>query len=351
MGLMVEDKKAMMSKTDPEVWHKRLGHASFSKMSRVDFLENVASNVKDNFCDACCKAKQTRLPFPKSSIKSVACFDLIHCDIWGKYRKQSTTHAVFFLTIVDDFSRAVWTFLITHKNEASDCLIDFQRMIKTQFGKSIKRIRSDNGGEFTSHKMQKFYKEQGILQETSCPHTPQQNGVVERKHRHLLETARALMFQASLPRKFWGECIQTATYIINRLPSKVIHNQTPYEIIFGEKPDYDRMRVLGCLAYYRNTETGGDKFEYRGRPAVFIGYPMGTKGYKMYDVENGKIVTSRDVIFVENVFPFAKIKSQVDPWHFIRPTRLLPRYRRNTTAGTRLGPRNQSGNIYWAHEH
>ncbi|KAJ0790830.1 putative RNA-directed DNA polymerase [Helianthus annuus] len=319
MGMVVEERKAMMSKTDAEVWHRRLGHASYNKLSRVGFLENISLNVKDYVCDACCKAKQTRLPFPRSSIKTVACFDMIHCDIWGKYRKPSTTHSNFFLTIVDDYSRAVWTYLIKHKSDAGECLINFQRHVKTQFGKMIKRIRCDNGGEFTSNKMKSFYSHEGIILETSCPHTPQQNGVVERKHRHLLETARALMFQASLPRKFWGECIQASTYLINRMPSKVINNQTPYEIIFNEKPDYDRLRVFGCLVYYWSTETGGDKFVFRGRPGVFIGYPTGTKGYKIYDVENGKIVTSRDVTFVEKDFPFEKVKNQTDDRTIFQP--------------------------------
>lgn len=135
--------------------------------------------------------------------------------------------------------------------------------------------------------------------------------MVERKHRHLLETARSIMFQASLPRKFWGECVQAATYIINRLPSKVINNKTPFEIVFGKEPNYDFLKVFGCLVYYRSTMTGGDKFEFRGRPGVFLGYPQGIKGYKIYDVELGKIITSRDVRFIENNFPFERIKSKV----------------------------------------
>ncbi|XP_076888172.1 uncharacterized protein LOC143538502 [Bidens hawaiensis] len=156
-------------------------------------------------------------------------------------------------------------------------------MVKTQFGKDIKRIRCDNGREFTSNEMYNFYRENGILIETTCPHTPEQNGVVERKHRHLLETARALRFEANLPKGFWGECVLTATYIINRLPSTVIENKTPLELLHNRKHDYDFMKVFGCLAYYRNTNTSGDKFEMRGRPGVFLGYPSGTKGYKIYD--------------------------------------------------------------------
>nr|GEW20916.1 hypothetical protein [Tanacetum cinerariifolium] len=139
-------------------------------------------------------------------------------------------------------------------------------MVKTQFKKGIERIKCDNGGEFISKSMNEFYKERGIVLETTCPHTPQQNGVVERKHRHLLEIARALRFEASLPTTFWGECILTATYIVNRLPSKRINDKTPYEVLFGQKPEYDHMRVFGCMAYYKNTETNRDKFEPRGKP-------------------------------------------------------------------------------------
>ncbi|KAI3507425.1 hypothetical protein L1887_22411 [Cichorium endivia] len=308
MGMATHERKAMATKVDARVWHSRLGHASDSKLSNIDFFKNVSFNFKDDVCDSCVKAKHTRTPFPKSFIKTNECFDLIHCDIWGKYRKPSTTHASFFLTIVDDFSRAIWVFLIKHKSEASDCLISFHNMVKTQFSKQIKRVRSDNGGEFTSNRMKEFYAREGILLETTCPHTPQQNGVVERKHRHLLETARALMFHANIPKRFWGECIETATYIINRLPSKVLKNQTPYEIVFGHKPDYEHMRTLGCLAYYSSIETGGDKFEFRGRPGVFMGYPQGTKGFKILDIEHGRMAISRDVKFAETNFPFAQLK-------------------------------------------
>ncbi|KAJ9566378.1 hypothetical protein OSB04_002344 [Centaurea solstitialis] len=246
MGMFGTKKKALMTTTD--VWHKRLGHASGDKLTRIDFLKNVSFN---KLCDSCSRAKHTRLPFQDSEIKTIDCFELLHCDVWGKYRSPSFSGAYYFLTIVDDFSR-------------------------------------------------------GILLETTCPHTPQQNGVVERKHRHLLETARALRFEANLPKVFWGECVLTAAYIINRLPSKVIKNKTPYEIIFQQRPDYEHMKVFGCLAYFRSNETKGDKFEAKGRPGVFLGYPQGTKGYKIFDIENKKIIVSRDVRFQENQFPFYK---------------------------------------------
>ncbi|GJV18627.1 putative RNA-directed DNA polymerase [Tanacetum coccineum] len=302
---IIQGKKAMA--TTVETWHRRLGHASKGKLVKVNFLKTSINDLGD-FCDSCAKAKHTRLPFPSSFIKTSAPFELVHCDIWGGYRVSSYTKANYFLTIVDDFSRAVWVFLLKHKSEASQYLKNFHKMIEVQFEKQIKRVRCDNGGEFTSNDMLEFYNEKGILLETTCPYTPQQNGVVERKHRHLLETARALRIGVNIPKRFWGECILTATHVINRLPSKVIKNKTPFELIWNEKPNYDFLKVFGCLVYFKNTDTKGDKFEERGKLGAFLGYPPRTKGYKILELETRKIIVSRDVYFHEENFPFKNVQ-------------------------------------------
>ncbi|KAM0002197.1 putative RNA-directed DNA polymerase [Helianthus debilis subsp. tardiflorus] len=304
MEIIKNERQAMM--VNGNTWHKRLGHVSISKLSHLDFAKDLSLNSK-HFCDSCNKAKFTRLPFAISASKTNACFELVHCDVWGKYRTPSFTQARYFLTIVDDFSRNVWVFLLKHKHEAGNCLIEFHKMVQVQFEKNIKRIRCDNGGEFVSNKMLDFYAKNGIMLETTCPYTPQQNGVVERKHRHLLETARALKFEANLPTRFWGECVLTATHIINRIPSDVINGKTPYELLHDKLPSYEHLKVFGCLAYYLNTETHGDKFEMRGRPGTFLGYPPGTKGYKIYDLQLKKIFITRHVKFYEDVFPFTKV--------------------------------------------
>lgn len=114
----------------------------------------------------------------------------------------------------------------------------------------------------------------------------------------------------TFPLSFGGECDLTATYIINQLPSKIIGDKTPYEVLFGHQPEYDHMRVFGCLAYYKNNETNGDKFEPRGKLEVFLGYPPGKKGYKIYDLEQRKMMMTRDVKFIEDIFPFSKTESK-----------------------------------------
>lgn len=96
--------------------------------------------------------------------------------------------------------------------------------------------------------------------------------------------------------------------MINRLPSKVIKNKTPFELIWNKEPDYDFLKVFGCLVYFKNTDTKGDKFEERGKPGVFLGYPPRTKGYKTFDLETRKLIVSRDVNFHEENFPFKNVK-------------------------------------------
>ena len=139
-----------------------------------------------------------------------------------------------FLTIVDDYSRFTWVFFMHHKSETQHLLVNFFSFVQTQFHISIANIRVDNGGEFFS--MRDFFKQKGTNYQHSCVYTPQQNGVVERKHRHILESAHTFRFQAHLPLCFWAECVSTAIHIINRLPTPLLSYQTPFERLFGKLP-------------------------------------------------------------------------------------------------------------------
>ena len=280
---------------------------SFGKMKLVSQHLNYCSNKRDFVCQVCPKAKQHRLPFPSSSISATSVFELLHIDTWGPYHTKTPAGHRYFLTIVDDFSRGTWTHLMVTKDEALTLIKRFVAMAKTQFEKTVKIIRSDNALELArSFEALSFFAETGIKHETTCIHTPQQNGVVERKHKHLLEVSRALMFQSSMPLKYWGECVLTATYLINRMPTKVLKGKTPFEILFGQIPSYDHLRVFGSLCFMTTPKQGRDKFQDRAKTCVFIGYPFGKKGYKILELATSKIHESRDVVFHENVFPFAE---------------------------------------------
>jgi len=255
-------------------------------------------------------AKQTRLSFPISSIQSAKIFDLIHCDIWGPQKIETHSGAHYFLTIVDDYSRFTWVFLMKFKFETQGLLKSFITFVHTQFNCQVKIIRSDNGLKFIS--LKPFLSTHGILLQNSCPYTPQQNGVVERKHRHLLNVGRALRFQANLPLKFWGESLLTATYLINRFPTPVLSHKSPYELLYGKSPAYSHLRAFGCLCYATNLQPL-TKFSPRARRCIFVGYPSNQKAYRVYDLTTRQFFASRDVIFHENTFPFFNHTSDNSP--------------------------------------
>lgn len=129
--------------------------------------------------------------------------------------------------------------------------------------------------------------------------------MVERKHKYLLETARAILFQSKLHVRYWGECILTVTYIINILSTTYLKIKCPFELLYQRKADYLHMRSFGCLCYPTVPKVLRDKFEPRTTLHVFIGYPFGTKEYTVLSLITRKIHISRDLIFHESVFPFA----------------------------------------------
>ncbi|KAJ4812357.1 Retroelement pol polyprotein-like [Rhynchospora pubera] len=292
--------------TTYELWHQRMGHPS-SKITCLFPSIEGDGDVTNGVCDICMRSKQSRIPFPVSSNKSNEPFELIHCDIWGPYSVTSHCGAHYFLTIVDDFTRAVWVYLIAEKSEVANSIQSFCKMVRTQFCRTVKCVRSDNGAEFKSGLMSKFYVENGILHQTSCVRTPQQNGRVERKHRHILNVARALRFQSNLPLEFWGECILTAAFLINRTPTPLLQNRTPYEMLFGKPPSYASIRTFGCMCYTHKSRIS-DKFDSRSRRCVFVGYPFGKKGWQVYDLETKEFIVTRDVVFCEDEFPFKQVR-------------------------------------------
>lgn len=189
-----------------------------------------------------------------------------------------------------------------HKYHTQTLLQSFVAFVRTQFHTIIKTIRVDNGSEFLSKR--DFFNTHGIEYQRTCVYTPQQNGVVERKHRHIITVARALLFQSNLPLPFWGECVLTAVYLINRLPSPLLSTKTPFEMLYNRPPCLDHLKVFGCLAYATVVHPT-QKFDSRAHRCVLIGYPTGKKGYKLYNLETKKFLVSRDVKFSETIFPFS----------------------------------------------
>ena len=205
------------------------------------------------------------------------------------------------------------------KSAIQSFTISFHAMITTQFNVKIKQIRTNNALEFN---MPNFFSSNGIIHQQTCVYTPQQNSVVERKHQHLLSIARALQFQSNVPIHFWGECVLIATYLINKLPSPLLNNETSFELLFHKPLSYDHLRVFGCECFASTIAAIRTKFDPRSRRCVFLGYPFNVKGYKVFDLASHSIFISRDVTFHESVFPYrSSISSSTPP---VEPSVPLP---------------------------
>ena len=122
----------------------------------------------------------------------------------------------------------------------------FLALIDTRFSTKIKILRSDSGSEYMSNEFQFFLQSHGIISQRSCPFTPQQNGVAERKNRHLLDVVRTLLIESCVPSHFWCEALYTAIYLINRLPSPTLNDDSPYFRLFGHAPNYFNLHIFGC---------------------------------------------------------------------------------------------------------
>ena len=196
-------------------------------------------------------------------------FDLVHMDVWGPFSIPISDGYRYFLTLVDDATRATWLFFMKAKSEVKALIASFYNMVLTQFNVKIKCFRFDNALEF---KLSNFYSANDVIHQTSCVYTPQQNSVVERKHQYILSIARALRIQSNLPLSFWGDCVLTVVHLINRLSSPLLQHKTPYELLFGKVP-YSHLRVFGCLCFATAIDPKSSKFSPRGRKCVFISYP------------------------------------------------------------------------------
>ena len=166
----------------------------------------------------------------------------------------------------------------------------------------VQTVRSDNGGEYTSNEFKKFCAENGIAHQFTNPYMPEQNGVAERLNRTIIESVRSLLIHSKLPFKFWAEAVATLVYTHNRSPNNAIKNATPYELWFGKRPDISKLRVFGCICYYYVPKELRQKLDSKSKKAVFVGYPDGVKGFKIYDIQDKVFRHSNVVKFDETQF-------------------------------------------------
>jgi hypothetical protein len=186
-----------------------------------------------------------------------------------------------------------------HKGEVFQHFLNFKAMVEKEKGVSIKCLRSDGGGEYFSKEFNEYLKEHGIQRKYSCSYSPQQNGVAERKNRHIAEITRAMLNEKNLPNYFWAEAVATTVYIMNRTPTAAVHGMTPEEKFTSKKSDVFHFKVFGCIAYVHVPDEKRSKLDLKAEKCIFIEYSLEQKGYRCFNPSTRKLQVSRDVVFDE----------------------------------------------------
>ncbi|XP_059659238.1 uncharacterized protein LOC132306059 [Cornus florida] len=210
----------------------------------------------------------------------------------------------------NDCTRMTWLYVMKNKNEVFGIFRSFHNMIKTQFSAKLQILRSDNGGEYDNNELREYFQAHGLCHETTCSQTPQQNGVAERKSRHILETARAFLTAAHAPRRYWADVVGTAVYLLNQMPSRVLDFETPLQALAHHVslPSVLMLppRIFGCLAYVHLHKNQRTKLDVCAVHCVFLGYATHKKGYRCYDPTTKCLYTMMDVTFLESETFFSK---------------------------------------------
>ena len=248
----------------------------------------------------CQFGKQTALPFNNRVSHALSPFNLIHYDVWSPSPITTQCGSRYFVIFEDDFSQYTWIYIFKNRFEIYQIYRDFTKMIETRFSKLIKVFRSDNAQEYKAYEFTSIFHQFGIVPHSPCVGTSQQNGRAERKLRHILDVVRATTIAASTPSQFLGEAVLIVVYTINRCPSPIVQNQTPYDLLFGSSPSYDLFRVFGCVCFVLLQDHERNKLQSRSCLCCFLGYGIGQKGYRCYDPISKRLCVSRHVVFWEH---------------------------------------------------
>ena len=154
----------------------------------------------------------------------------------------------------------------------------------------------------TWKKFAEYCAKKGISHKFTNLYSPQQNGISGRLNRKIIEATRSMIHHAKLPLQFWAEAVNTAVYLHNRSPTVALKDKTPFECWFGRKPDIFNLRVFGFVCYMHVPDGQRRKLDPKSSKGIFIGYPEGTKGCKLYDLKKKKFVRSRNILFYEDKF-------------------------------------------------
>lgn len=291
-------------------WHSRLGHPNLQTLrTMLAKLSLPCSSLVSSslFCNSCSINKSHKLPFSTSTLTSTYPLQFLFLDVWTS-PVTSIDGYKYYVIFVDHYTRYTWLYPLKTKSQVAQIFPTFKSLLENRFNTKIMTLFSDNGGEYLA--LRQFLASHEISHLTSPPHTPEHNGMAERKHRHIVETWLSLLTHAQIPNAYWTYSFAVVVYLINCLVTPNLADACPYQLLFHEEPNYSKLRTFGCFCYPWVKPYGQHKFTPKLKPCVFMGYSLTQSAYICLDVQTSRVYISRHVTFVESVFPFSRLSSQ-----------------------------------------
>nr|GEW79535.1 hypothetical protein [Tanacetum cinerariifolium] len=291
---------------ESNLWHRRPGHINFKTMNKLvkdNLVRGLPTKVfeNDNTCVACKKGKQHRA---SCKTKAVSCVDQplyrLHMDLFRPTFFKSLNKKSYCIVVTNDYSWFTWVFFLATKDETSPILKTFITGLENQLSLKVKVIRSDNETKFKNNDINQFCRMKGIKMEFSIPRNPQQNGIVERKNRTLIEATRTMLADSLVPIPFWAEAVNTACYVKKRGLLTKPHNKTPYELLHGRTPSIGFMRPFSCPVTILNTLDSLGKFDRKVNEGFLVGYSVSSKAFRVFNSRTRIVQETLHVNFLEN---------------------------------------------------
>ncbi|GJX59931.1 retrovirus-related pol polyprotein from transposon TNT 1-94 [Tanacetum coccineum] len=238
---------------------------------------------KDHLCPACQLGKSKKHTYkPKTKNTNLEVLNTLHMDSCGPMRVQTINGKKYILVIVDDYSRFTWVKFLRSKDETPEVVIKFLKQIQVGLNKTVRNIHTDNGTEFVNKDLTDYYKRVDIFHQKTISRTPQQNDVVKRRNRTLIEAARTMLIFSKAPMSLWEEVVATVCYTQNRSLIHTRHCKTLYELVHDKKPDLTFFIVFGALCYPTNDSEDLGKLQPTADIGIFVGYAPSRKGTRSY---------------------------------------------------------------------
>ena len=266
-------------------------------------------------CEHCAYGKTNCVSLPFGATRAKDIIELIHSDVFGLVLVPSPGVSWYYVSFIDYFSKMTWVYFLRKKSKVFEKFKEFKTLVENQNGKNIMVLGNDNRGELCGKVFDQLCRQHGIARQNTTPYTLQQNGVVERMNRMLMEKSRSMLNGVGKTQEFWAKAIDTMCYLVNRSSSTTLVNKTPYDAWICKKSSLAHLRVFGVMPLCMSQRRKEANSTTSRINVSSLGTMMEVKGYKLWNPITMKTIYSRGVIFreVEGTFKIEDVKREKEP--------------------------------------